>query len=263
MLAALVFVPSAPLLVPELAGPAASDTQPVRRAVFDAVAAARELGIDRWVALGTADAATAGRVCEPVWGTFARFGVDVPVATDTVTPTAAGSPTVTAADNALDGTTPRMSLSVLIAGWVAERMSLGPLHVCSVGSTTPPADCAALGAELSAPLEEGTERVAVLVVGDGSTALTDKAPGGGRRESAVALNDAVVAALGSADTSALAALDPQQCDVEGVGGRVAWQVAAGLVGDRRARGALDFADAPFGVGYVVATWTVEHGGRDR
>ena len=43
MLAAVVFVPSAPLLVPELAGPAASDTEPVRRAALDSVAGA--LGI--------------------------------------------------------------------------------------------------------------------------------------------------------------------------------------------------------------------------
>lgn len=257
MLAALVFVPSAPLLVPDLAGPAASDTEPVRRAVLDAVAAVRDNGIDRWVALGAADAPTAGPVCEPVRGTFARFGVDVAVATDTVTPMITGA----TGDTAPDGASRRMSLSILIAGWLAERMALGPLQVCSVGSTTPPAECVALGAGLSARLDEGTERVGVLVVGDGSTALTDKAPGGGRRESAVALNDTVVAALGAADTAALTALDQQQCDVEGVGGRVAWQVSAGLVGDRSVRAALDFADAPFGVGYAVATWTVDHGGR--
>ncbi|WP_055474686.1 hypothetical protein [Gordonia sp. HS-NH1] len=248
---AVVFVPSAPLLVPELAGPAASDTEPVRRAVLDAVAGVGELGVDRWVALGTADEATPGSVGEPVRGTFARFGVDIPVITDTEATT----------ETAVDGATRRMSLSVLIAGWVAQRMSLGPLRVCSVGSTTPPADCVALGTELSARLDDATERVGVLVVGDGSTALTDKAPGGGRRESAVELNDAVVVALASADTTALAALDPQECDAEGVGGRVAWQVAAGLVADRPVRAELDFADAPFGVGYVVARWTVENGKR--
>lgn len=251
MLVAVVFVPSAPLLVPELAGPAASDTEPVRRAVLDAVAGVGELGVDRWVALGTADEATPGSVGEPVRGTFARFGVDIPVITDTEATT----------ETAVDGATRRMSLSVLIAGWVAQRMSLGPLRVCSVGSTTPPADCVALGTELSARLDDATERVGVLVVGDGSTALTDKAPGGGRRESAVELNDAVVVALASADTTALAALDPQECDAEGVGGRVAWQVAAGLVADRPVRAELDFADAPFGVGYVVARWTVENGKR--
>ncbi|MEY1675775.1 hypothetical protein AB4Z55_16510 [Gordonia sp. ABKF26] len=256
MLAALVFVPSAPLLVPELAGPAASDTEPVRRAVLDAVAAVRDNGIDRWVALGAADVPTAGPACEPVRGTFARFGVDVAVATDTVTPMITG-------DTDPGGASRRMSLSILIAGWLAERMALGPLQVCSVGSTTPPAECVALGAGLSARLDEGTERVGVLVVGDGSTALTDKAPGGGRRESAVALNDTVVAALGAADTAALTALDQQQCDVEVVGGRVAWQVSAGLVGDRSVRAALDFDDAPFGVGYAVATWTVDRGGRVR
>lgn len=246
MLAAVVFVPSAPLLVPELAGPAASDTEPVRRAALDAVAGA--LGIDRWVAVGTADEATAGLVGEPLRGTFARFGVDVPVTIDSAI-----------TDVATTDPLRRMSLSALIAGWIAERMSLGPLSVCSVGSATPSAECVAVGTRLAARLDEGSDAVGVLVVGDGSTALTDKAPGGGRRESAVALNDAIVAALGSADTDTLVALDPAKCDAEGVGGRVAWQVAAGLVGDRSVRAVPDFADAPFGVGYVVATWTVDDG----
>ncbi|MFE0747389.1 hypothetical protein [Gordonia sp. NPDC058843] len=259
MLAAVVFVPSAPLLVPELAGPAAPDTEPVRRAALDAVAAANELGIDRWVAVGTADDAGPGPVCEPGRGTFARFGVDVEVAID---PAVATDPVV-GTGAAVAGSVSRMSLSALIAGWIAGRMSLGPLRVCSVGSTTPPAECAATGAALAAGLDASSERVAVLVVGDGSTALTDKAPGGGRRESAVTLTDTIVAALGSADTTILAALDPQTCDAEGVGGRVAWQVAAGLVGDRPARAVLDFADAPFGVGYVVSTWIVDDGEHDR
>lgn len=251
MLAAVVFVPSAPLLVPELAGPAASDTGPVRRAALDAVAGA--LGIDRWMAVGTADGSTAGLVGEPLRGTFARFGVDVPVTIDSAITD------VATADVAVTDPLPRMSLSALIAGWIAERMSLGPLSVCSVGSATPPAECVAVGTRLAARLDEGSDAVGVLVVGDGSTALTDKAPGGGRRESAVALNDAIVAALGSADTDTLMALDPAKCDAEGVGGRVAWQVAAGLVGDRSVRAVPDFADAPFGVGYVVATWTVDDG----
>lgn len=256
MLAAVVFVPSAPLLVPELAGPAAFDTEPVRRAALDAVAGA--LGVDRWVAVGTADGSTAGLVGEPLRGTFARFGVDVPVTIDSAI-TDVVTTDVAATDVAVTDPLPRMSLSALIAGWIAERMSLGPLSVCSVGSATPPAECVAVGTRLAARLDEGSDAVGVLVVGDGSTALTDKAPGGGRRESAVALNDAIVAALGSADTDTLMALDPAKCDAEGVGGRVAWQVAAGLVGDRSVRAVPDFADAPFGVGYVVVTWTVDDG----
>ncbi|MFC9979899.1 hypothetical protein [Gordonia sp. NPDC127522] len=251
MLAAVVFVPSAPLLVPELAGPAASDTEPVRRAALDAVAGA--LGIDRWVAIGTADESTAGLVDEPLRGTFARFGVDVPVTIDSAITD------VAVTDVAVTDPLRRMSLSALIAGWIAERMSLGRVSVCSVGSATPPAECVAVGTRLAARLDEGSDAVGVLVVGDGSTALTDKAPGGGRRESAVTLNDTIVAALGSADTDTLVALDPAKCDAEGVGGRVAWQVTAGLVGDRPVRAVPDFADAPFGVGYVVATWTVDDG----
>ncbi|WP_439032726.1 hypothetical protein [Gordonia terrae] len=248
MLAAVVFVPSAPLLVPEVAGPGAHDTYPVRRATLEAVTGVAA-GVDRWIMVGTADDATPGLIAEPARGTFARFGVDVAVTV--------GEPVTI--DGPTSGAGRRMSLSVLIAGWIAGCASLGPLTVCSVGAATAPADCLAIGADLGAALINSAERIGVLVVGDGSTALTDKAPGGGRRESAVALNSSIVAALASADTTALAELDPRDCESEGVGGRPAWQVAAGIVGDRLVRPFLTFAEAPFGVGYLVATWAVGDG----
>ncbi|MBD0861363.1 hypothetical protein IA539_09065 [Gordonia sp. zg691] len=243
MLVAVVFVPSAPLLVPELAGPAASDTDAVRAATLDTVGRAASDGIDRWVAVGTADAAAdrvaGGRVCEPAAGSFARFGVDVGVSLAGERPRGAAG---------------RMSLSMLIAAWLDERLSMGPMSAFSVGAATPPAECAALGSALGAELDAAGERIGVLVVGDGATALTDKAPGGGRRDSAVALNDTIVAAIGAADTDALAALDPCACDAEGVGGRVAWQVAAAIAGHRAVTASTIYSAAPFGVGYVVATW---------
>ena len=40
-------------------------------------------------------------------------------------------------------------------------------------------------------------------------------------------------------------------------GRAAWQVAAGLVGHRPVHAELQYVDAPFGVGYLVASWTPE------
>ncbi|WP_040535873.1 hypothetical protein [Gordonia namibiensis] len=239
MLAAVVFVPSAPLLVPELAGPSAFDTEPVRSAVRDALAETASSGIDRWVVLGASDAPVTGPVEESGSGSFARFGVDVRVSVS-------------------DRTGPRMSLSALIGAWLREWASLGPTSTWIVGRETSPAECAVLGADLGARLEESPERIGLLVVGDGSTALTPKAPGGGRRDSAVALNESIVAAIGAADMRALAALRPESCDTEGIGGRVAWQVAAAAV-ESRGSGVVpkrSYADAPFGVGYVVATWTV-------
>ncbi|MFT4127318.1 MAG: hypothetical protein QM662_13960, partial [Gordonia sp. (in: high G+C Gram-positive bacteria)] len=104
-------------------------------------------------------------------------------------------------------------------------------------------------------LDAGPAPVGVLVVGDGATALSAQAPGGGLRVSAVAVQERIDAALASADRPALAALDPQVCAAEGVGGRTVWQVAAALVGDRAVAPDLRYAAAPFGVGYTVVTWT--------
>ncbi|WP_232719459.1 class III extradiol ring-cleavage dioxygenase family protein [Gordonia metallireducens] len=239
MLAAVVFVPSAPLLVPELAGPSAFDTEPVRSAVRDALAGAASTGIDRWVVLGASDDPVTGRVEESGSGSFARFGVDVRVSVS-------------------DRTGPRMSLSALIGAWLREWASLGPTSTWIVGRETSPAECADIGADLGARLGQSADRIGLLVVGDGSTALTPKAPGGGRRDSAVALNDSIVAALGAADIGALLDLEAAPCDTEGVGGRVAWQVAAAAV-ESCGSGVVaktSYADAPFGVGYVVATWAV-------
>ncbi len=239
MLAAVVFVPSAPLLVPELAGPSAFDTEPVRSAVRDALADAASTGIDRWVVVGASDDPVTGPVEESGSGGFARYGVDVRVSVS-------------------DRTGRRMSLSALIGAWLREWAALGPTSMSIVGRATTPAECAVIGADLGARLRESPERIGLLVVGDGSTALTPKAPGGGRRDSAVALNDSIVAAIAAADTAALLDLDDAPCDTEGVGGRVAWQVAAAAV-DHSGSGVVAktrYAEAPFGVGYVVGTWTV-------
>ncbi|OPX15641.1 hypothetical protein B1964_08860, partial [Gordonia sp. i37] len=109
-----------------------------------------------------------------------------------------------------------------------------------------------------------SEPVGLLVVGDGATALSPKAPGGGERASAVRLQKRIDTALECGDLETLADLDAQECDAEGVGGRVAWQVAAAVARASRAHTDVDparldpeclYAAAPFGVGYVVARWT--------
>ncbi|MGW0035793.1 hypothetical protein [Gordonia sp. NPDC003376] len=267
MLASVVFVPSAPLLVPELAGPEAVDTAPVRDAVLAAVSAATP-GVSSWIAVGAADQGPdgAGRAdadhgdlgpsesdCadrgradtgHPVTGTFARFGVDLPVRLTIRGPATATGP--------LD---PRLPLSMLIAGWLREQMGVESIRPVIVAPAADPAHCADIGAALASCIDSDPAPVGVLVVGDGATALSAKAPGGGLRAEAVALQQDIDGALGSADRGALARLADVDCRAVGVGGRPAWQVAAALVGDRPLRSDVHYADAPFGVGYMVATWT--------
>ncbi|NDK89448.1 hypothetical protein GYA93_07605 [Gordonia desulfuricans] len=275
MLASVVFVPSAPLLVPELAGPEATDTAPVRDAVLAAVTAATP-GVSSWIAIGVADEGTgaidgvghadpdgpdpdgadpdgADLDCadraridagQPASGTFARFGVDLPVRLST-----RGVPT---APGPLD---PRLPLSMLIAGWLRGQMGVESIRPVTVAPAADPAHCADIGAALASCVDSDPAPVGVLVVGDGATALSAKAPGGGLRAEAVALQQDIDGALGSADRGALARLTDADCRDVGVGGRPAWQVAAALVGDRPVRSDVHYAGAPFGVGYVVATWT--------
>ena len=67
---------------------------------------------------------------------------------------------------------------------------------------------------------------------------------------------ATARALGSADTAALGALDAGLARELKACGRAPWQVLAGAAeGDAGLSGALLHEDAPYGVGYVVATWS--------
>lgn len=249
----MVFVPSAPLLVPQLAGPAAAETDPVR----DATRAAGEhlAGVARrWVAVGAADP---GR--DPVrpeayarGGDFGAYGVAVAV--DLGPADVAG--------------THRLPLSMLIAGWLRGESGADAVDPHVIAADTTPQTCATIGRALAADLAAvaADEPIGILVVGDGSFALSAKSPGGGRDPSAVAVQEQIDTALTTGDVAALAALDPAACAAAGVGGRAAWQVAAGLcaglihAGRRPDACSVDvtarYVGAPFGVGYVVAEWTV-------
>lgn len=262
VLACVVFVPSAPLLVPELAGPDAVDTLDVRAAVRDAsVLLSRHA--TRWVAVGSDDRiapvrsgevrfgevrsgenTTAGDLLAsrsiPTTGGFGRFGVDVPVSLERV-----------------GGERPpgRLPLSMLIAGWLRGQVDAESVRPVVVDPDVRPEVACELGRALGAEISADPELIGVLVVADGATALTPKAPGGGRRDSAVELQQRIVDGIGAADVDVLRGLDVAACDAEGVAGRPAWQVVAGLVGDSPMTVKIFYADAPFGVGYVVASWT--------
>jgi hypothetical protein len=129
----------------------------------------------------------------------------------------------------------------------------GPRALRSVDETAPAADCVALGAAIAglAP------RVALLVVGDGSARRTQAAPGY-FDERAEAFDARAHAAVREGDMTALAGLDAALAAELMATGRAAWQVLAGAVGlERRAPGEVLYADAPFGVSYLVAVLEVQ------
>ncbi|MGB7507184.1 MAG: hypothetical protein WA965_17325, partial [Mycobacterium sp.] len=87
----------------------------------------------------------------------------------------------------------------------------------------------------------------VLVVADGANTLTPPAPGGFDPQS-VPVQAALDDALAAGDTTALTRLP------DGIVGRVAHQVLAGLV-DSPVRTTRElYRGAPYGVGYFVGVW---------
>jgi hypothetical protein len=227
VLTAIALTPSAPVLVPELAGTAAVEVAAFRDA---AVTAAAGLP-DRWIAIGVgASDTTFGADTR---GTFAGYGVDVPV---------------TLAPHASDAVT-ALPLCALFAGWLrgqANPAARAEVRVYSAGHDAETA--MALGRSLRAELDAIADPVGVLVVADGANTLTPPAPGGYDPD-AEPVQAALDDALSAGDTAALAGLP------NFVVGRVAYQVLAGLAGPRP-RAAKELArGAPYGVGYFVGRWT--------
>ena len=219
--------PSAPVLVPELAGTAALEVAAFR---YAAVSAAAGLP-DRWIAIGVG---AADSVIEPnTRGTFAGYGVDVAVAL---------------APDAPDAVT-ALPLCALFAGWLRGQANPAASAEVRVYSAEHDAQTAlAIGRALRAELDDVAGPVGVLVVADGANTLTPPAPGGYDPD-AEPVQAALDDALAAGDTAALNALPGF------VVGRVAYQVLAGLAGPRP-RSAKELArGAPYGVGYFVGVWT--------
>lgn len=239
----MVFVPSAPALVPDLSGPGADDVEAVRTAALDAlkrVGSAPGGPATRWIACGSSIGGQPYSTPDGR-GSFAAFGVDRRVGLD-------GYDGGDAAD-------PSWPTSMLMAGWYREAAGLGALTPLVVDVDATVEQTVDLGASLRRRLDESDEPVALLVIGDGATSLSPRAPGGGDAPQAHDLQARIDAALGRADRAALTALPVAECDRWCVSGRAVWQVIAAALTDTPMTARLDYADAPLGVGYTVATWT--------
>jgi hypothetical protein len=140
------------------------------------------------------------------------------------------------------------------AGWADRAVGAGPrppglvLRAVAVGA--PAAECLAVGARIAAM----APRVALLAMGDGSARRATEDPDAADPD-ADRYDDEVAAALGAADARRLAGLDPAASATLLAAGRAAWQVLAGAAGEDRFRGELRCATAPYGVSYLVASWT--------
>ncbi len=139
-----------------------------------------------------------------------------------------------------------------MAAWLLERTgwSDAPVEGLGVGDSSTPERCVRTGQDIAAR----TERVALLVMGDASACRTLKAPGY-LDERAAPFDAEVARALGAADMAALTALDARLAYELKVSGRAPWQVLAGAAEGADLGGSLLYEDAPYGVGYLVATWS--------
>ncbi len=233
MLVAAAVCPHPPLLVPSVAAGAAVETEDLRRACLSAVGHLYDASADQVVVVGNGP--IPGAADPSATGSLAPYGAPIEVAL-----------------SARPGSGPPvLPLSVTIGAWlVREAGHTGLLHARVVRDQATQAECADLGARIAA----FPGRTALLVMGDGSSRRSATAPGY-LDERAVPFDDAVAAALGKADTAALAAVDPELARELDVAGRAPWQVLAGAAAGQEWRADLLYADAPYGVAYFVATWS--------
>jgi hypothetical protein len=226
VLSAIAIIPSAPVMVPELAASAAGELADLRDAVLVAAGSLPS----RWVAVGVG---AADAVLGPdSAGTFAGYGVDRRVA---LSPGAADPPT-------------ELPLCALIAGWVRGQAKPEARAQARVYAADHDVDAAlARGRRLRIEIGEVVDPIGVLVVADGAHTLTPSAPGGYDPDS-IPTQAALDDALAAGDAAALTRLP------DTIVGRVAYQVLAGLI-EAAPRSTKElYRGAPYGVGYFVGVW---------
>ena len=236
MLVAAAVCPHPPLLVPDLAAGAAAELDGLRAACDAAVASVLATEVDLLVVLG--DAPADGPFPSGAWGSLAPYGP-------------ASQPR--SCNGGLDGEPASLPLSLTIGRWLLDRQESGPADplLFGVSASADAARCQSLGATLA----NRAPRVAMLVMGDASARRSLKGPGY-LDERAAAYDGAVGRALAAADTSDLLTLDLALSAELLVAGRAAWQVLAGAAEAGSWSGAVTFDEAPYGVTYLVATWTL-------
>ncbi|MFJ2093244.1 class III extradiol dioxygenase subunit B-like domain-containing protein [Streptomyces sp. NPDC087901] len=237
MLVAAAVCPCPPLLVPDVAAGAAPELDAARTACTDALGVLAASRPDLLIVIGPADLAGRGPHPEGATGGFQEFGVDLDVRLGRDLGTVAERP---------------LAPSLAVGAWLLARTGWAgtPVEALGVGEPLETGRCTETGRALAAR----ADRVALLVMGDGSACRTLKSPGY-LDERAAGFDAAASHALGAADTDALIALDEALAYELKVAGRAPWQVLAGAAEGAGLDGRLLYDDAPYGVGYMVAAWS--------
>ncbi|MPY78812.1 MAG: hypothetical protein GEV04_09970 [Actinophytocola sp.] len=231
MITRVALVPYPPLLVPELAPGDNRQIAELRYAVLATVRWLRQ-GATSWRAIA-ADIGGPGGYAEQR-GSFAGYGTSVDI--------------TLSKDVSKDAVSAALPLPVLIAGWLREQAGADAVTVDVLDPAMPQPDCERAGAALA-----NGDDTALLVLADGSNRHGAKSPGG-NDDRAPEFDASIADALQRADADGLARIDPTLCTKLGAAGRVAWQVAGGVVGAREWHARVHYTAAPFGVCYHVATW---------
>jgi len=218
---AVAVCPGTPLLSPQVAI-TADGVAAVQAAAQAAVATLAAAAVDEVVVIGEAPATG---VYEGTWD-WHGFGVA-----------------------SRGGRGPALPRALGVGAWLLDDTWAGPCRYVGVSPAAAPSECAALGQALRD--DPGTR--ALLVIGDGSARRSLKAPGH-LDERAESFDEQVAAALAAADLSALRALDPDLAHELMAAGRASWQVLAAAADGEQWDAAVLLHEAPYGVGWLVASW---------
>ncbi len=219
----IAFCPCPPLLLPAVEGRAAPETTALRRACTEAVETLLATGPAAVVVVGPEGA---GRYGDGDSGDLRGVGVDLRVPfSGGVRPGGRRTPP-----------------ALTIGAWLLSQAAYAGLRL-GVG----PDDLGTALADLPGP-------VGVLALGDGSARRSVKAPGY-LDDAAAGFDASVAAALAAGDGGALAGLDATEGERLLAAGVPVWRAVGRAVAGRTVTGELRYDDAPFGVGYLVASWT--------
>jgi hypothetical protein len=219
----VAFVPSAPLLVSEVAGGSAGLDDALRAACRDAVERATASPVDEVRVVAGVEAA--GPWSSDATWDFGGFGVE----------------------QLAVGDRPRLPWPLGIGGWLLDACGWsGPRRYVGVDGTS--------AQQLTA--RDGQGATALLVVGDGTSCRTERAPGH-FDERAEAFDRAVAELLAHGDAAGLGRLDQGLAEELVCGAVPTWKaVAAALEGSTVDAAELLADVAPYGVGYFVALWSL-------
>ncbi|MFF5505801.1 class III extradiol dioxygenase subunit B-like domain-containing protein [Streptomyces roseolus] len=235
MLVAAAVCPCPPLLVPEVASGAAPELDAARAHCADALGVLAAARPDRLYVVGAASGDASGVFPAGSAGSFAGFGADLAVRLG----------------EGPGGDRP-LPASLAVGAWLLSRTGASGAAVEGLGvdEEASAEECAEYGRRLAA----SAERVALLVLGDGSACRTVKAPGY-FDERAAGFDAEAARVLGSADVPGVLALDAGLARELKAAGRAPWQVLAGAAEGTDLTGRLLHEDAPYGVEYLVAVWS--------